>query len=115
MLVAGKDVKTTYEDEFVYDAAGNVIKHKQTEYYDAQGGKPEFVVWETEFKVIGGKVLPYRVSVNGVAYIEVDYEILNANAAKGEVKQSSVNRYFVQNVPTSTLSMSTYPVRWSIS
>lgn len=114
LMVAGKEIKTTYDDEYVYDATGNVIKHKQTAYYTSDFGKPEFVVFETEFKVVGGKVLPYRVYCNGVAYIEVDYEILNANNAKGEVKQSSPYRYFIQNYAP-PLSTSTYPIPLSIS
>lgn len=110
LMVAGKEITTTYDDEYVYDATGNVIKHKQTAYYTSGFGKPEFVVFETEFKVVGGKVLPYRVYCNGVAYIEVDYEILNANNAKGEVKQNTPYRYFIRNYAP-PLSTSTYP-RW---
>jgi hypothetical protein len=86
-------LQSTYEDEFVYDNAGNVVKHKQTEYFNYNSPTPNFVVWETDFKVVGGVVLPYRQSANDVVYVEIDYDTLQTQA-KGAVKQGTTNRRF---------------------
>jgi hypothetical protein len=86
-------MQTTYEDEFVYDAAGNLVKHKQTEYFNYDSKTPAFVVWETEYKVIGGVVLPYRQTVNGEVYAQVDYDQLTSQN-KGVVQQGTLDRQF---------------------
>ena len=109
--VDGKEIQSTYEDEFVYDDAGNMLKHKQTEYFGT--GKTKFVVYETNFKVVGGVTLPTTVSVNGTVYMNVDYELLSASTAKGEITQGSVTRYFTQ-IYRHFLSTATDNVRWNI-
>jgi len=86
-------LKSTYDDEFVYDATGNIVKHKQTEYFNYDKEQPSFVVWETDFKVVGGVVLPYRQSVNDVTYVEIDYDVLTSQA-KGPIKQGTYDRRF---------------------
>lgn len=88
-------LRNTYEDEYVYDAQGNVLKHKTTEYFAKESDTPQYVVWETEFKVVGGVALPSRVSANGVVYIEVDYQLLTSTN-KGPVSGSVDNRRFSQ-------------------
>lgn len=86
-------VQNTYEDEFVYDNAGNVVKHKQTEYFNYNSETPNYVVWETDFKVVGGVVLPYRQSANDEVYLEIEYDTLQTQA-KGPVKQGTERRQF---------------------
>jgi len=86
-------VQNTYEDEYIYDAAGNLVKHKQTEYFKYDSSQPSFVVWETDFKVVGGVTLPYRQSANDVVYVEIDYDLL-ASQSKGAVKQGTLDRHF---------------------
>jgi hypothetical protein len=87
-------LKSTFDDEYVYDTAGNVVKHKQTEYFNFDSKEPSFVVWETEFKVVNGSPLPFRQSVNGVVYVEIEYDVL-ASQNKGKVTQGTSNRRFV--------------------
>jgi len=94
---SGKDLQATYDDEFVYDAKGNLVKHKQTEYVEGEKGKKEFVVYETEYKVVGGVVLPASASINGVPYLELEYETLSVTAT-GEVKPTTATRYFLKQV-----------------
>ena len=86
-------IQNTYEDEYVYDAAGNLAKHKQTEYFNYDNSQPSFVVWETDFKVVGGVTLPYRQSANDVVYVEIDYDLLTSQN-KGPVKQGTLDRNF---------------------
>lgn len=70
------ELYSTYDDEFVYDEDGNVIKHIQTEYFN-KGEK--YDEWVVEYQIIGGNVLPRSMAVNGVVYMEVEYEILESD------------------------------------
>lgn len=89
--------KKTYDDEFVYDSKGNVVKQKRTEYFWSSNKESKYVVWETEFKLVGDVLLPRKVSANGIVYLEVEYEILPTQA-KGIVSQATRNRYVEQMV-----------------
>lgn len=91
------DLTTTYDDEFVYDAEGRMIKHRQTEYFNSTAKDQNFVIWETEYQVVGGVVLPYRVMVNDVVYIEIDYKLLSTDAT-GPVKQTTKSRSLTETV-----------------
>jgi hypothetical protein len=93
VISKGQPPQSTYDDEFVYDAKGNVIKHKQTEYFTDSFDKGKFITWETEFKVVGDVVLPNKVSCNGVTYLEVDYDLLPCKAT-GEIHPTTTKRYF---------------------
>jgi hypothetical protein len=88
---------STYDDEYTYDDKGNVIKIKQTEYIDRLAKDKKFITWETEWKVIGGNPVPYRVSANGVPFIEIDYELLTA-AGNGAVVEDITERAFLRVV-----------------
>lgn len=86
---------STYDEEYTYDAKGNLLKVKMTEYFDLLSKYKNFVVWETESKVLGGKVVPYRMSVNGVPFVEVDYELLTV-AGNGLVGEDIPERNFTR-------------------
>ena len=81
----------TYDQENVYDAKGNLIKVKLTEYIDRLAKDKKFIVWETEYKVIGGNVVPASMSANGVPYLEVEYELLSGSG-KGEIASDIMKR-----------------------
>ena len=102
-------IQPTYEDEFVYDTAGNLVKHKQTEYFNYDSATPAYVVWETEYKVVGGVVLPYRQTVNDEVYVQIDYDQLTSQN-KGAVQQGTLDRSF--SVEYKQL-FKTYFVNWS--
>jgi hypothetical protein len=102
----------TYDDEYVYDDKGNVIKIKQTEYIDLLAKDKKFIVWETESKIIGGNPVPYRVSANGVPFLEVEYELLPAQNA-AEVTEDVFKRNF-RRVTSSFMKATDYE-NWSIS
>ncbi len=111
-LLSGEKVQSTYDDEYVYDDKGNMIKHKQTDYFESSDPtKPQFVVWETEYRVVSGTPLPIKVSANGVPYIELEYELLSTGA-KGKITQGISNRTFTQNIQEFTDSTTLY---WNIS
>jgi hypothetical protein len=119
-----KQLSTTYEDEYTYDKDGRVLKHKQIVYTSKEKTGPDamFHVYETLFKPVGSYVLPATVSVNGVVYMEVEYELL-AVAAKGEVtvdiaarsyRRNVYNSYYNQSVPEEyELNLQNNPVDWN--
>lgn len=88
-----KELTSTYDDEYTYDKDGRVLKHKQTYYFNGKKSKDKFTTFETEFKTVGSYVLPYRASINGVVYMELEYELLNTTA-KGEVLEEISSRSF---------------------
>jgi hypothetical protein len=81
----------TYDQELVYDGKGNVIKVKLTEYIDVLAKDKKFIVWETDYKVIGGNLVPGSMSANGVPFLEAEYELLTG-AGKGEVVADIMER-----------------------
>lgn len=83
----------TYDDEFEYDEDGNVIKHIQTKYFD-KGEK--FDEWVVEYQKIGGNALPKSVAVNGIVYMEVEYDILESDH-EGHISQLTSTPQFMQN------------------
>lgn len=87
----------TYDDEVVYDKDGNVLKEKQTEYLDWTGKNDRFIVWETEYKMLGGQRIPARVLCNGVPFVTVDYTIVTSKST-GAVGQDMNRRQFTQLV-----------------
>jgi len=96
------DVTNTYDDAYVYDVAGNVVKRKVTEYFDYDSKDAKFIVWETEYKQVGGQLLPWRQSVNGVVYVEVEYSLLQAQN-KGRIPLGISERVFTQEVNNNNL------------
>jgi hypothetical protein len=86
---------STYDDEFTYDDKGNLIKFKQTEYIDRLAKDKKFIVWETESKVMGGNAVPYRVSANGVPFLEVEYDLLTVQG-NGAVVEDITERTFLR-------------------
>jgi hypothetical protein len=86
---------STYDEEFTYDEKGNILKVKQTEYIDRISTEKKFIVWETESKVIGGNLVPYRVTANGVPFLEVTYDILTV-AGNGAVVEDIAERSFTR-------------------
>jgi len=84
---------STYDDEFVYDEDGNVIKHIQTQYFDNGAKYDEYVV---VYQKIGGNILPESVAINGVVYMEVEYDILSADH-EGKIKEASSTPEIAQN------------------
>jgi hypothetical protein len=85
----------TYDEDYFYDDKGNIIKTTMTEYIERLGKDKKYIVWDTESKVLGGKLVPYRVSVNGVAFMEIEYDLLTV-AGSGEVKADISERNFVR-------------------
>jgi len=112
MLKEGSGLVSTYDEEYTYDDKGNIVKVKQTEYIDRLAKDKKFITWETEWKVIGGNPVPYRVSANGVPFVEIDYELLTAQG-KGVVLEDITERTFLR-VLTSFLS-GTDVEPWSIA
>jgi len=84
-----------YDEEFIYDEKGNLIKLKQIEYIEAEKSDRKFIVWETEWKVYGDAVVPSRVSCNGVEFCTVEWQLLNCQS-KGEIKQDIKSRYYTK-------------------
>lgn len=106
------ETRPTYDEEFFYTADGKIIKVRQTEYVNTKDeAKKEFIVWETEYKAMGGKIVPWKLTVNGDTYLEIEYEILGAKN-EGEVKQRSLNRRFYQKI-TQMLFMTTVYTNYS--
>ena len=105
-------LSSTYDDEYTYDDKGNVIKIKQTEYIERLAKDKKFIVWETESKVIGGNPVPYRVSANGVPFMEIEYQLLTAQG-NGVVKEDIFQRNLMR-VISSFISGTKYQT-WSIA
>jgi hypothetical protein len=83
-----------YEDEYTYDDKGNIIKSKETEYINDNFSKEKkYIVWETEWIVIGENVLPSKASVNGNVFCEIQWDILNTKN-KGTLTQDIYSRYY---------------------
>ncbi|MBB6480380.1 hypothetical protein [Spirochaeta isovalerica] len=83
----------TFDDEFEYDENGNVMKHIQTKYFD-NGEK--YDEWVVEYQKIGETTLPKSVSINGIVYLEVEYEILESDH-EGKIYPLAGTPNFVQN------------------
>ncbi|HAK45782.1 MAG TPA: hypothetical protein DCO79_07685 [Spirochaeta sp.] len=66
----------TFDDEFVYDQDGNVIKHIQTQYTKDMNGRIDFNEYVITYQRIGDVVLPESAALNGVVYLEVEYDLL---------------------------------------
>lgn len=95
----------TYDDEFFYDEDGNLIKHVQTEYFNYGEEEPHFYEWETNYVKIGDYVVPSTISVNGIEFAKVEYEIL-AVESEGIFRPGISAPYF-QYVTTSMFSKDT--------
>lgn len=67
------EMMRTYDDEFIYDEEGNVIKQIQTQYFDEANKFDEYVI---TYQKIGGVVLPESAAINGVVYMEIEYDLL---------------------------------------
>lgn len=106
--------KSTYDDEFVYDADGNLIKHTQTEYIHDSDGSEKYIVWEISYNTIGGQVVPGEMSVNGTTFAKLEYEIL-AIEGSGIIRPWAEEPSF-QSVESDPLSGAIYSAKsWTIS
>jgi hypothetical protein len=107
-------IVSTYDEEYTYDEKGNVLRVKLTEYIDRLDQEKKFIVWETESKLIGGNLVPWRVSANGVPFVEVEYDILTT-PGKGVVTEDITDRNFVrvQGIPLAQPSYQTWGVTLS--
>lgn len=70
------EMAMTFDDEFVYDEDGNVIKHIQTQYAEDEYGDIEFDEFTITYQKIGGVVLPESAAINGVIFLEADYDLM---------------------------------------
>lgn len=101
--INSEELYSTYDDEFIYDEEGNVIKHIQTSYFE-KGQK--YDEWVVEYQNIGGTTLPRSVAINGVVYMEVEYEILESEH-EGSIPQMTSTPRFTQQSGKSVLSFFT--------
>ncbi len=99
----------TYDDEFVYDEDGNVIKHVQTQYFDDGERFNEYVV---VYQKIGGYVLPKSSSLNGVVYLEVEYDLLPVDN-EGEIPEHTSVPVFYRQIKQGLFYADTYS-KWTI-
>lgn len=86
----------TYEDQFVYDDEGNVIKRIETEYIDRGGENPQFIEWETSYVKIGDYIVPSTISANGVVFAEAEYEILPIEAEGGQIEFTETPNFILR-------------------
>ena len=85
-----------FEDEYTYDDKGNVIKVKSTVYFDKESAKDrKYIVYETEWVVIGDNVLPSKVSCNGEVYCEIQWDIMDSKN-KGSITQDIYSKFYIQ-------------------
>lgn len=118
---AKEPLVSTYDQECSYDEKGNLIKLKLTEYVDRLSKDKKFIVWETEYKVVGGFVVPASVSVNGVPFLEVEYESLVVPGAGAIVSDIQKRTYIYRYSPSPlsapydferTISLENYTVQF---
>jgi len=101
----------TYDQENAYDAKGNLIKVKLTEYVDRLSKEKKYIVWETDYKVIGGSVVPASMSANGVPFLQVEYELLAGAADDKEIVADIMNRPVNVEIRASPISAPIYSFR----
>ncbi len=102
-----EEVFSTYDDEFVYDEDGDVIKHIQTQYFDNGNKYDEYVV---VYQKIDGTILPKSVSINGIVYMEVEYEILSSDH-EGRISEYTSTPKIRQE---KQIMFSRIPINWDI-
>ncbi len=102
----------TFDDEFVYDSKGNLLNHKQTVYFNSSEDQKNFIIWETQYKLLGTALVPSKLLVNDEAYLELEYEILPVQN-KGLVLQPTKNRRFTSQ--EYNLILGTLVYNWDIS
>jgi len=93
------DLYSTYDDEFVYDEDGSLIKHIQTHFFSDGEKYTQHVV---HYQKIGEFVLPKSVSINGFVYMEVEYDLL-ATEHQGKLTGFNINPVFYQEIRTPLL------------
>ena len=98
---------STYDDEFVYNEEGEVIRHIQISYYD-KGEKSDR--YEVVYQKLGGVILPQSVSINGVLYMEVEYDLLPVEH-QGDIASCMTIPSFYQLIKT---PFSSEEIQWSI-
>lgn len=98
---------STFDEEYTRDAKGNVLKYKQTQYFNVNSKDKQFYVWETEYQDVGGRILPSRLSINGVPYVEVTWQVLGTKA-QGAVVQDIPHRYFARYMEDSFWGISDF-------
>lgn len=106
------EVSPTYEEEFIYDDEGILLKEKTTEYFDRTTSDPKFIVWETEYVVIGGHRVPSKAYVNGELYSSVTYDVLTTSA-EGAIEKDVSGAFFYRTVKVPFQEEMT--TKWSIS
>jgi len=85
-------LNNTYDEEFVYDDKGNILKITQTEYIDRLATDKKFFVWTTQYKVVGGQVVPSFMTINGTPFVEVEWEVLQSKH-EGPIVQDTIRRF----------------------
>jgi len=85
----------TYDDEFIYDEDGMVMEHIQTFY---KSDSDEFDQYKFSYQKIGDKRLPESAALNGVVYMEVEYEIL-ASEHTGKIVEYTSSPVFERVTP----------------
>ena len=103
------ELHSTYDDEFVYDEEGTLIKHIQTHFFDEGKKFTEYVV---VYQKIGESVLPKSVSINGFEYMQVEYDLL-ASDHQGAVEDFTVSPVFYQ-VINNPLKFQNDSIKWDI-
>jgi len=103
------DLYSTYDDEFVYDDEGALVKHVQTHFFNDGEKYTEYVVL---YQKIGEFVLPRSVSINGFVYMEVEYDLL-ASEHQGKLSGFNVNPVFYQEV-RNPLLLQYDQIKWDI-
>lgn len=107
-----KELVNSFDEEYTYDKDGNLLKIKVTEYIDLMSGGKKYIVWETESKIIGGSPVPYRVTANGVPFLEVEYELLK-NSGSGEIMSDISEKNFTRIISMPLMGSETG--NWSIA
>ena len=90
-----EELVNTYDEEYTYDGNGKLLKIKVTEYIDLQSDEKKYIVWETESRIIGGTPVPFRVTANGIPFLEVEYELLKT-AGSGEIMSDISEKNFTR-------------------
>ena len=104
-----REMFKTFDDEFVYDEEGNVIKHIQTQYFE---DAKKFDEYEITYQKIGGVVLPKSAAINGVVYMEVEYDLMPVEH-EGKIPEYTSIPVFYRKI-TNLLAFEPNYVKWSM-
>ena len=106
----GSDVLVkTFDDEFIYDDEGDIIKHTQTQYFDDGEKFDEYVI---TYQKIGGVLLPKSAAINGIVYMEADYDLLPVDN-EGKIPEYSSIPSFCRSVKDYVM-LDSYSDSWTM-